>query len=177
MSDSEFSRTVRADTIGAEPKHIHVEADDAERAALARRFGLVAIDRLEADVELSQPHSDMVASGRIRAAVGQSCVATGEPVHTQIDEPFTVRFRPPPTVGGGVEDEIELGEDEMDVIFFDAGDVDVGEAVAQTLALHLDPYPRSPDAETALKQAGVKDEGEAGPFGALAALKDKLEKE
>jgi len=175
MSDAEFSRTVRADTIGVDPKHLHVEAEEAERAALAKRFGLVGLGRLEADVEVSRRTADIVAQGRLRAAVEQSCVATGEPVPAQIDESFTVYFRQPPASGGG-EEEIELGEDEMDVIFSDAGMVDVGEAVAQTLALHLDPYPRAPGAEAALKAAGVKDEGEAGPFGALAGLKDKLEK-
>lgn len=175
MSEAEFSRTLRADTIGAEPKKLHVEADEGERGALARRFGLVALDRLEADVEVSEGNGDIVARGRIRAAVEQSCVVTREPVSSEIDESFTVRFRPPPTDDGD-EEEIELGEEEMDVIFSDAGLVDVGEAVAQTLALQLDPYPRAPAAEAALRQAGVKDEAEAGPFGALAGLKDKLGK-
>jgi uncharacterized metal-binding protein YceD (DUF177 family) len=173
MSEAEFSRPVRDDTIGAEPKHLHVEADETERAALARRFDLVGVERLEADVEVSRGISGVVARGSVRAGVEQKCVATGEPVRSEIDESFTVYFRPQPASGGG-EEEIELGEEEMDVIFSDAGMVDVGEAVAQTLALHLDPYPRSPGAEAALKGAGVKDEGEAGPFGALAALKDKL---
>ena len=175
MSESEFSRPVRDDTIGAEPKHLHIEADETERAALAKRFDLVGVDRLEADVQVSRGTSGIVARGVMRAAVEQKCVATGEPVRSEIDESFTVSFRPQPTGGGG-EEEIELGEEEMDVIFADAGMVDVGEAAAQTLALHLDPYPRAPGAEAALKEAGVKDEGEAGPFGALAALKDKLGK-
>ena len=55
----------------------------------------------------------------------------------------------------------------------------LGEAVAQTLLLGLDPYPRSPAAEAALRDAGVKSEEEAraesSPFAALAALKGKLE--
>jgi hypothetical protein len=39
------------------------------------------------------------------------------------------------------------------------------------LALVLDPYPRGPDAEAALKAAGVLSEEQAGPFAALAKLK------
>lgn len=175
MSEAEFSRTVRADTVGVEPRQLHVEAEEAERQALARRFGLVGLDSLDADVEVIRSTSDIIARGRARAMVRQSCVVTGAPVATAIDEIFVVHFRPLPASGAG-EDEIELGEGEMDVIFTDSGEVDVGEAVAQTLALHLDPYPRAPGAEAALKEAGVKDEGEAGPFGALAALKDKLGK-
>jgi hypothetical protein len=64
----------------------------------------------------------------------------------------------------------------MDVVFYDQAAIDVGEAVAETLALSLDPWPRSPDAEAILREAGVKREGEEekGPFAALASLKDKL---
>jgi hypothetical protein len=84
-------------------------------------------------------------------------------------------FRPEPAAGGG-EEEVELSDTELDVIFYVGAMVDAGEAVAQSLALAIDPYPRAPGAEEALKEAGVKDESEAGPFGALAALKDKLGK-
>ena len=44
------------------------------------------------------------------------------------------------------------------------------------MALALDPFPRGPGAEAALKVAGVISEEEAGPFGALAGLKDRLGK-
>ena len=47
---------------------------------------------------------------------------------------------------------------------------------AERKALALEPFPRSPNADAALKAAGVKAEGEVGPFSALAALKEKLEK-
>jgi hypothetical protein len=43
------------------------------------------------------------------------------------------------------------------------------------LSLSLDPYPRSPDAEAALREAGVKSEDEVEPAGPLAGLKDLLE--
>ena len=41
--------------------------------------------------------------------------------------------------------------------------IDLGAALADTLALALDPYPRSPSAEAALKEAGVLSEEQAGP--------------
>ena len=43
-----------------------------------------------------------------------------------------------------------------------------------TLALSLDPYPRSAAAEAALREAGVLSEEEAGPFAVLAKLKRHL---
>jgi uncharacterized protein YutE (UPF0331/DUF86 family) len=54
------------------------------------------------------------------------------------------------------------------------GAIDLGEAVAQTMALALDPFPRSTNAEAALREAGVISEEEAGPFGALKGLRDQL---
>ena len=96
MSAPEFSRPVRVDTLGAEPRTMTIEADEAERAALARRFGLVAIDRLAADAALVRDGEEVVATGRIAAAVTQSCVASAEPVAAAVDEPFELRFRPAP---------------------------------------------------------------------------------
>jgi uncharacterized metal-binding protein YceD (DUF177 family) len=170
----EFSRAVKVDTIGVEPRHMAIEAEPEERAALARRFGLVAIDRLAAEADVARKGAAVIASGRVTAAVTQSCVASGEPVEAAIDEPFEVEFRPTPAADA--EEEVELGKSELDVVFFDGGAVDLGEAAAETVALALDPYPRAPGAAEALKAAGVKSEEEAGPFGALAGLRDKLKK-
>jgi uncharacterized metal-binding protein YceD (DUF177 family) len=169
----EFSRPVRVDSLGPSPRTVAVEAGDSERAALARRFDLVAIDRLSAEAKLSVGDDTVTASGRLKAAVTQRCVATAEPVAAEIDEQFMLYFRPPPRVDG--EEEIELSASEMDVVFYEGDSIDLGEAVAETLLLALDLYPRAPDAEAALEAAGVKREEEAGPFAALAALKGKLE--
>jgi uncharacterized metal-binding protein YceD (DUF177 family) len=75
----------------------------------------------------------------------------------------------------GPEEEIELGEADCDVVFHDGASIDLGSAIADTLALSVDPYPRSAGADAALKEAGVLTEAEASPFAALAKL--KLEKE
>jgi uncharacterized metal-binding protein YceD (DUF177 family) len=114
------------------------------------------------------------ATGRIVAALEQSCVATGDPVPAHLDEPFEILFRTPPVVDHDAE--IELSEDDCDVVFHDGTLIDLGTALADTLALALDPYPRSPQAEDALKEAGVLSEDQAGPYSALAAaLKGRLE--
>ncbi|MDB5694240.1 MAG: hypothetical protein JWO81_3303 [Alphaproteobacteria bacterium] len=172
----EFSRIWRVDTLGAAPRAVAIEADEAERAALAGRFGLVAIGRLEAEAALSREGETVTAAGILRAAVTQSCVATAEPVEARIETPFRIEFRPPPETGA--EDEIELGEAELDVIFYDGAAIDLGEAAAETLSLSLDPWPRAPGAEAALRAAGVKDEEQAvresSPFAVLQGLKDKL---
>ena len=173
MTPPEFSRPLRIDTIGAEPRSVAIEADPEERAALARRFGLVEIGRLAAEAKLVRQGTEITASGRLTGAVVQSCVASGEPVAAVVDEPFALVFRPLPS-DSRPDEEVELNAAELDVTFYEGGSIDLGEAVAETLALTLDPFPRAPGAIEALKAAGVKSEEEAGPFGALAALRDKM---
>ena len=174
---TEFSRSVRIETLGPAPRPVSIGANEAERAALAQRFGLEAIHSLAAEAELVRTGEAVRATGRVTAAVVQSCVATGEPVEEQVAEDFAIEFRPHPQVGSP-DEEIELSEGELDVVFYDAAAVDLGDAVAETVSLALNPFPRAPDAEDALRAAGVKSEeearAEASPFAGLAALKDKL---
>ena len=175
----EFSRVWRIDTLGQAPRQVAIEADAGERAALAARFGLVAVARLEAEAALSLQGETASAAGIVRAAVTQSCVATDAPVAARVEAPFRIEFRPQPKTAGA-DEEIELGESELDVVFYDGAAIDLGEAVAETLSLSLDPYPRAPNAEAALREAGVKDEEQAAressPFAALQGLKDKMGK-
>ncbi|MGQ0676750.1 MAG: YceD family protein, partial [Rhodospirillales bacterium] len=44
----EFSRPVAADKVGRDGMEIEIEASESERAALARRFGLLALGALAA---------------------------------------------------------------------------------------------------------------------------------
>ena len=175
MTENEFSRPVRIDALGEQPRPMDVAAVPSERAALAARFGLLALDRLEAELTLRRTGEEVAAEGTLQAAVVQACVASGAPVPATLAAPFAILFRPQ-AAATGADEEIELGESEMDVVFYDQATIDVGEAVAETLALSLDPFPRAPDAEAILRDAGVKREGEEekGPFAALASLKDKL---
>ena len=148
-------------------------ASDQECAAIADRLGLASIERLEAHAALSRDGDAIGAKGRLKASLEQSCVATGESVPALVDEAFDLRFVPEPK-GLQPDDEIELATDELETIFHDGAAIDLGSAIADTLALSLDPYPRSAGADAALKEAGVMSEEEASPFAALAALKGKL---
>jgi uncharacterized metal-binding protein YceD (DUF177 family) len=172
-SEPEFSRPVRIDSLGPSPREVSIGANEEERAALAKRFGLVAIDHLSAEAGLTLNGETVTAVGSLRARVTQSCVASNLPVAAEVDEEFRIIFRPQPE-GGRPDEEVELSDGELDVVFYSGSSVDLGEAVAETLSLSLDPYPRSPEADSTLRDAGVKSEAEAGPFATLAALKDKL---
>lgn len=172
MITPEFSRPQRLDAIGAGEHRVEISADAGERAALAKRFGLIAIDRLDAVMTVQRDATGVVARGQLKGAVVQACSVTGDPVPAQVDEAFAIRFLPESTVEG---DEIELSDEECDTVFYTGGAIDLGEAAAETLALALDPFPRSPGAEAALRDAGVLGEDETGPFAALAKLKKQLD--
>ncbi len=169
----EFSRPHRLDRIGAGESTVAVEATADERAALARRFGLVALDRIAATYALRRDSAGVHARGRLSAAATQACVATGVPLPVTVDEEFELRFLPEPETEA---EEIELDAGACDTVFYAGGTIDGGEAAAETLVLALDPFPRSSEAAQALKEAGVLSEEEAGPFGALAELKEKLKR-
>ncbi|GAA0739166.1 YceD family protein [Sphingomonas japonica] len=172
----EFARPQRLDQIGAGETTVAIAATAAECAALARRFDLASIKGLSADITLRREAAGIVAKGRVRASVEQHCVATGDPVAAEIDEPFLVRFVPEPAA---TADEVELSGDEVDTIFYSGGTIDLGEAAAETMALALDPFPRCPAAAEILRSAGVVDEDAVVPgerTGGLAGLKDLLGK-
>lgn len=170
MTATEFSRPERLDTIGQGERTVKVEADADERRKLAGRFGLVAIECLTGSFTLHREAAGVRVRGQVTSRVTQSCSVTAEPLPAQVDEPVDLLFTPMPAGGG---DEVELGDDNIDVVFHDGGAIDLGETAAETMALALDPFPRGPGAEAALKAAGVRSEGEAGAFGALAALLKK----
>lgn len=150
-------------------------ASEADRAGISERLGLPSLDRLEAHCALERDGGNVRARGRIKAALEQSCIASGEALPVYVDEAFDLKFQPEP--GHGPDEEVELKGDELDIIFHDGSAIELGAAIADTLALSLDPYPRGPNAEAALSQAGVLSEEQAGPFAALAALKGKMGEE
>ncbi|HYI42327.1 MAG TPA: DUF177 domain-containing protein [Sphingomicrobium sp.] len=169
MRDEDFAHRLRLDTIAA-GQRLDLVAGEAERKAVAKRLRLASLERLEAHAVLERDGSQVRARGRVKAALEQSCIATGEPVPEHVDEPFDIKFLPSPA-DSTPDDEIELGAEDCDVVFYDGQAIDLGEAIADTLALAMQPYPRSPNAEAALRQAGVVPEEQAGPFAALAKLK------
>jgi uncharacterized metal-binding protein YceD (DUF177 family) len=164
-----FAHHLRLDQI-RDGERLDLVADDSERRAIADRLGLSALERLDAHVTISRTGPLVRAEGRLTATLEQSCVVTSEPVAAHIDEPFTLLFMPEPE-NAGHDEEIELGEEDCDVVFYDGASIDLGGAIADTLALSVDPYPRSASADAALKEAGVLTEEQASPFAALAALK------
>jgi uncharacterized metal-binding protein YceD (DUF177 family) len=168
MTDTpEFSRRYPLSELGSTPRTVTLSAEAAERQALAKRFGLVELASLSAEAIIVERDTGIDATGRIRAKLKQACVATGAPISSTIDEPFSLRF----VANLETEaDEIELETSECDVIEHDGLGIDLGEAVAQTVLLALDPFPRAAGADKALKDAGVLQAEDASPFAGLKGL-------
>ena len=160
----EFSRPVALARIPPGGREERFDAKPAERDALARRFGIPAINRLTAVLRLRpEPGGTFSAEGRLSAEVVQACVVTLDPVTQQVEEPVALRILPE----GAEASEDPEGPDEIEA----EGDAaDLGEALAEQLSLALDPYPRAPGA--ALPQEGEGGaEAPSGPFAALASLR------
>ena len=169
---SEFSRPVALDRATVAPHFREIVATEAERAALARRLGLVALDRLSARLSWRREASGIIClEGELEAEVAQSCVAPGNALvasnWARVADRFMRHF-----VQGDLpaEDEVVI-DPEADDPAEPLGDglVDAGEIVTQQLALALDPYPRAPDSE--LPAEATRATPAESPFQVLAALK------
>jgi uncharacterized metal-binding protein YceD (DUF177 family) len=164
----EFSRRVKLARIGAEPYRQRISASEAERAALARRFDLVSLDRLEAAVELiPRGERTILLRAEFDAAFEQQCIVTLDPIAGDLAERFELLYGPPEAeetasslVGEDIAFEPLLGEE-----------IDIGEAVAQEFSLALPPFPRSPEIriETEVESASAS----ASPFAGLMRLVDR----
>ena len=166
---SEFSHMVDRRHLTVAPMVLH--ADEAQRAALAARFGIVAVDRLDATVSLVADGEAVNASGTLEADIVQACAVSGEDLPVSIRENLAFRFVPD-RGPGNPDEEIELESEELDEIPYTGTAFDLGEAIAESLALAIDPYATGPDADAVREKFGLNDEGPKGPLAAaLAALK------
>jgi len=162
---SEFARPYDTTRLPAAEQVLN--ATPQECAALAKRFGLVSVNKLAARIVLVADGQAVSAKGLLEADVVQSCAVSGDDLPVGISEAVSLRFVPAPDAHA---EEIELEAEDLDEIEMEGTRFDLGEALAQTLALAIDPYLEGPGAEEARRKAGLLGEGEGGAFGALKGL-------
>lgn len=167
---AEFSRPIEVAHIGTVETIHEIGATADERAALARRFGLLALDRLEARVRLrrAQGGTQLYLAGRLTADVTQACVVSLDPVRNHLEEDFTVIY-------GQMPDEVDvsLELDDSTREPWPEGPLDIGEAVAQELALALDPYPHAAGAGLDAERPEPDATERVNPFSVLAKLRNR----
>jgi uncharacterized metal-binding protein YceD (DUF177 family) len=129
-----------------------IEATEAQRAALAAAHDLLAVERLRAELTVSNwKRNGVKVEGRVEADIVQSCVVTLDPVSNHIDEAVSAVFLPEDSKLGresfGVGGEILIDVDGPDSPETFAGDrIDVGALAEEFFGLAIDPYPRKPGA-------------------------------
>lgn len=165
--------SVRLDSMPAHGRDLQVIPDAGERAALAERLGVSAVEAVAVKLHAVKFRGGIRVTGRLTAAVTQPSVVTLEPVAQQIAEPIDRIFLP-----GGEKDYagpanaeifVDLeGEDLPD--HFEGNEADLTDLIVETLALAVDLYPRQPG--ESLDDLGLKpDVARDHPFAALKALK------
>jgi len=147
------------------------------RKSLAQTLKILGIRKLRLTGTLSPTgRNDWHFSGQLGATVLQECVATLDPVTTRIDEPVErsfVKDWEPPEAGS----EMEMPEDDSTEPLGEM--IDLGQIMAEALALALPPYPRadgSVPVEINYTEPGKQalDNETAKPFAGLSALRDRL---
>lgn len=166
--------TCRIDDIGPDGYVGVRQATAEEIGTLAGELGVEAVRSLEAEVRIKSIGGSgrYKLTGRVQAALTQSCVVTLEPLSTSIDEVIEVEYWPAEQIG-------PLSEGEHSVLEADTpepienGRIDIGRLVYETVSASIDPYPRKSDAALdadILAGANVNPKPES-PFAVLAKLK------
>lgn len=178
MEAPEFSRAIDVADIPPAGLVEDIAATPEERAALARRFGLLSLDRLDARLTIKALHGGLFrVEGDLVAEVTQRCVVSLEPVPARLAVPLVATF-----VKASRRDAVEVhldgaGEEDDPEPLAD-GRIDLGETVAQHLALALDPYPRKPGVDIGQVIGAVAgethEEPTSSPFSKLSEFKKKL---
>ncbi len=171
---NEFSRILSPDRLGGPPVSESIEATETECAAVARRLGLLAVERLTARLTAKPVGGRLFrVAGEWQAEVSQACVVTLVPVADslvgEVEATYEAADQRSAAGRGG---EVQVDPDAEDPAEpLPAEGIDLGELVVQELAVALDPYPRAPGAEIPAEYQPPEVEEESGPFAALKVLK------
>jgi uncharacterized metal-binding protein YceD (DUF177 family) len=154
-------------------QEVRFEADEAQRRSVAERFGIVGLERFEADLFVARWQADGIAvEGTLTAAAVQTDVVTLDPVRQAIEEEVRLFFVPEgsrlaPVAAPEGEVDLEPGDETVEI--FRGDRVELGEPLVQLLGLALDPYPRGEDVAF---EAVTDSEAEPSPFAVLARLRE-----
>lgn len=157
----EFSRPLQVDRVPALGSHERIAADEKECTALAKRLGLPKIHSLSGLLKaVPWRGGGLKITGTLNAEADQVSVISLETFTSALEYPVERYFMPPR--GGNPAD------DDVDII--EHGVVDLGEILAETMALELDPYPRQ-EGEVFSGIEEPPEPAKASPFTSLSKLK------
>lgn len=145
-----YVRFVNVEKLSRDPITFTLEPTEKERADLAERLGIVAVNSLKASGELArkEKRSLIELTGRLEAETVQSCGVTLEPVTQKIEGNYTVCYTSNKADITLEDEEYVVSLEEADLPdLIEDGQVDVVQAVMEQIALALEPYPRAEGAD------------------------------
>lgn len=181
-SDDKFwSRPVAVAQIPENGLHLDIDADAAQREAMAKAARLRALRNASASFDIRRRAGDgFHVTGTVRATLEQECVVTLEPIENVVDEEVDVIFEPPRGADvpvrakAAAKPDDEEGDDQPDPPeLIENGQIDLGRLAQDFLFLGIDPYPRK--AGVTFDVPETPPDPEDHPFAALKALKGKPE--
>ncbi|MBL8556248.1 MAG: DUF177 domain-containing protein [Phenylobacterium sp.] len=166
-----WTRLVKLHELARGPVRLTLAPDDAERAELARRLGLLSLPSFTAEVTLKPWLDGVEVTGRFRAVVEQTCGVSLDPFEQPLEGEIDLRAVPagsPHAVAPEASD-TELDPDAPDAPDILDGDaIDVAAVATEYLALEIDPFPRKPGATFDYRPP----EEETSPFAVLKNLRE-----
>lgn len=171
--DAAISHWIDVSSLGAGGQDFTVTFDQAALDVLTGRLDVLSVSGVRAEGRVWPAEDGVFVDFRLTGHVEQTCVVTLDPVGSDVDERVSLHYTPASSAPAGSA-VIDIGdEDDPPEIMVDDR-VDIGAAMAEHLALALDPWPRKPGAELPAGEGGDEDRRE-NPFAVLAELKTKLE--
>jgi len=171
-----FKRIITRDDVPDDGRDVTLTASAEARTILSDRYGLVALNALSAKLVVEPwRKKGLKVTGTLTGDVAQACIVTLEPVPALLEVDFTLVYLPEDVSGRrALEIAVDpLAAEPPDPLPLEG--IDLGEAVAEQLALALDPYPRADGAELATGEsqdgADGGSEKRPNPFEILKNLK------
>ena len=158
----EFSRPLEVARVPKLGSHEKIAADEGECKALAKRLMVPLIHACSAHLQTKPWRGGgLKVSGEITIDLTQESVISLE--EFRVTERFPVERY---FLSGHVPD---AHEEELEIDPIEHGVIDLGELVAETIALELDPYPRKPGEvfEAVIMDTEPEEEKKPNPFNVL----------
>jgi uncharacterized metal-binding protein YceD (DUF177 family) len=131
----EFPRPLLVARVPKLGSHEKLKADAKECERLAKRLGVVVVHEVKAELKVRPWRGGgFKVAGLATIDLEQTSVISLEDFRQSLE--FEVERYFLPSIGDP--------DEELDIDVIDNGEIDLGEVVAETIALELDPYPRKP---------------------------------
>ena len=153
-------------------------ASEDERRVLADRFDLVSVEALSADVTVRDAGTEqgILVSGTLTASLHQRCIVSLEPVPESYTTDFSLLLVDPEMAARMDEEEVYLDPEAPEYDALEGKEIPLGEIVAQTLSITMNPYPRAEGSELNVgNKKGISinepEQTRENPFAALESLR------